>query len=232
MIGDYSQPSITLFNIRIDEPVITLTDLFISAVCFYAFFRLNAISAKNKMHFYLKIYFISMGFATFIGGVVGHGFLYAFSYSNTDLPVSPWKLPGWLTSMVSIAMVERASIEYAKNLIKPSTGKFLSILNMVELFTFVFITFITLNFFYVEVHTAYGLLIVVAGLNLFVFFKTRSTGSKLFLVAVGISAVSAIVFMNKWGLSPWFTHFDVSHVLLTIAAWFFYKASMNCIKEG
>ena len=112
------QPSIEFFSIRIDEPITTLTDLFVSAMCFYAFYRLNKIPTRNKMHTYLKVYFMSMGIATTIGGIVGHGFLYLFDY-NAALPVSPWKLPGWITSMISIAMIERASIEYARKLIKP-----------------------------------------------------------------------------------------------------------------
>lgn len=171
-----------------------------------------------------------MGIATTIGGIVGHGFLYAFSY-NESLPVSPWKLPGWLTSMISIAMVERASIEYARKLIKPAVGTFFAWLNIIELITFIIITFSTLNFFFVEVHSAYGLLIVVAGFNGFVYYKTRSEGSKYYLIAVGVSAISALVFMNELGLHTWFNHYDLSHCIMTLSAYFFYRGSMKEIYD-
>lgn len=217
------QPAIHLFGILIEEPVTTLTDLFVTAVCFYAFFRLNKIPTRNKMHTYLKIYFFSMGIATAVGGLIGHGFFYVFNYNMY------WKLPGWFTSMISIAMIERASIEFARKLIKSSLGRFFAWLNIIELITFMTITFSTLNFFFVEVHSAYGLLIVVTSFNLFVYLKTRSPGSLNYLIAIGFSAVSALVFMNEWALHQWFNHYDISHVLMTFGAWFFYRGSMKAI---
>lgn len=245
----YDQPSIFPFGIRIDEPVTTLTDLFVSLVCFYAFYKLNKIEVKNKVHLYLKYYFLSMGIATTVGGIVGHGFLYLFD-AKWDAPeglvsilgnifgeellkevANPWKLPGWLTSMFSIALVERASIEYARPIIRKSVGTFFAWLNVIELTTFVIITFATLNFFFVEVHSAYGLLIVVSGFNLLVYLKTKKKGSKHFLIAVGFSAIGALFFMNKWGLSPWFNHFDISHTFMTFSALYFYIGSKEILED-
>ncbi len=227
---EFTQPSIYFGNLRIDEPVTTLTDLVVSALCFLFFYKLSKMHINNKTSFYLRYYFLSMGIATAIGGIVGHGFLYVFNY-NTGLPVSPWKLPGWLTSMFSVALVERAAIEYARPLIKPKVGHFFAWINIVELITFITITFITLNFFYVEVHTAYGFLVVVSSFSTYVLIKTKSKGSKLFLIAVGFSALSALFFMNKWGISPWFNHFDISHTIMCISAYFFFRGSIAVLKE-
>lgn len=215
------QPSIWILGIRIDEPVTTITDLLISVICFYAFYRLYKVPNRNKMHLYLKIYFISMGLATAAGGIIGHGFLYLFSFS--------WKLAGWLTSMVSVAMLERASIEYSRRLIRPSVGVILSRLNVVELVTFMTITIVTLNFFYVEVHSTYGLLCIVASLNLFAYLKTKNHSSRLFLLAISISAFSALIFMNKWGIHKYFNHFDISHTFMALAAWIFYMGARKAI---
>ena len=215
------QPAIEIFGVRILEPVTTFTDLVISAVCFYAFFKLSRIPVDNKVHFFLRYYFLSMAIATAFGGLMGHGFSYLFSDENS-IGVSPWKLPGWLISMISIALIERASIEYARKIINPKVGKFFAWLNIVELLTFMTITFITLDFFFVEVHSAYGLLVVVAGFNAFIYYRTRSKASKLFLIAVGISALSAVIFMNELGINKWFNHFDISHCLMAISAYFFY----------
>jgi len=245
----YEQPSIFPFGLRIDEPVTTFTDLMVSLVCFYAFYRLNKISVRNKVHLYLKYYFLSMGIATAVGGIVGHGFLYLFD-AQWEAPegfvqimakifgvellkdiANPWKLPGWLTSMFSIALVERASIEYARPLIHKKVGTLFAWLNVIELLTFVIITFFTLNFFFVEVHSAYGLLIVVTSFNLTVYLKTRKKGSKLFLIAVGFSAIGALFFMNKWGLSPWFNHYDISHVFMTFSAFYFYIGSKEILND-
>jgi hypothetical protein len=186
------QPSVYIYGIRLDEPVTTATDLLISFVCFYAFYQLRRISEKKPLHRYLRFYFMSMGIATAIGGLIGHGFLHYFSFA--------WKLPGWLTSMLSIALIERASIEQARNVISHRFAHSLSVLNIIELLTFMTLTFTTLNFFFVEVHTAYGLFIVVGSLNFYNFLKTRDPGSRQFLIAVGISAIGALVFMNQWSI--------------------------------
>jgi hypothetical protein len=212
--------SIELFGIRIDEPVTTLTDLMVSATCFYAYRQISLNKPPTTLNQLFKYYFLSMACATAFGGLIGHGFLYAFSFA--------WKLPGWLTSMFSIALIERASILYARPYI-PNQGlaNFFQWLNIIELTTFVIITFTTLNFFFVEVHSAYGLLIVVTGFQGYVYYKTKSEASRLALTAVAISAVSAIIFMNEWGISKWFNHFDISHVLMTLGAWTFYKSAMK-----
>lgn len=212
-----AQPSIFIYGLRLDEPVTTITDLIFSAVCFYAYFRLTRLAERQVLHQYLRFYFLSIGIATFIGGIIGHGFLYMFSFA--------WKLPGWLTSMLSVALIERASIEQARKLISPKLGRLLAWLNIIELLTFMTLTFSSLNFLFVEIHTTYGLLVVVASLNIFIYSRTRNRGSKLFLIAVGFSALGALVFMNKWSIHMWFNYLDLSHIFLTISALFFYKGS-------
>jgi hypothetical protein len=173
-----------------------------------------------------------MAIATGIGGLVGHGFLYALERSiDITMEVSPWKLPGWLISMFSIMMVERAAIEYARPIIKPRTGKWFSRINILEFIIFVIITFSTLNFFYVQTHAAYGLLVVVSSFSIYVYFRKRTKGSRIFLLAIGFAALSALVYMNKWGISQWFTHYDVSHVLMATSAYIFYRGGRQILKE-
>ncbi len=245
----FEHTSILIGNLRIDEPVTVLTDLIVSAVCFYAFFKLYKLSLKNKVHVYLKYYFLSMGIATFIGGVVGHGFLYAFKAqwelstgwiefithvipeNKMNAAANPWKLPGWLTSMFAVMLVERASIEYARTFIKRSVGTFFAWFNVFELLFFVAITFSTLNFFFVEVHTFYGFMVIVLSFNAVVFIKTRSQGSANFLIAVGFAAIAALFFMNQWGLHKWFNHFDMSHSFMAISALFFYRGARIMVKN-
>ncbi len=236
-----------LGNLRIDEPVTVLTDLIVSAVCFWSFIKLTRFPIKNKVHLYLKYYFLSMSIATFIGGIVGHGFLYAIKaewhlssgFANVvkgivgakrmNIAANPWKLPGWLTSMFSVMLVERASIEYARKIIKPGIGTFFAWFNIFELLFFITITFSTLNFFFVEVHTFYGFMIIVLSFNLIIFYKTRSKGSKAFLLAVGFAALAALVFMNQWSLHKWFNYFDLSHTFMALSAYMFYRGSKYII---
>ncbi len=217
------QPPVYFFNIKIGEPVTAITALMVSAVCFYAFIKLTKIPVHNKVHLYLRFYFLSMGIATAIGGLIGHAFLYALSF--------PWKLPGWITSMFAIMLVERASIEYARPLIHPRLGKIFGWVNLIELAIFVIVTMSTLNFFFVELHAAYGLLVVVSSFNIYIYWKMRTKGSRLFLIAVAFSGISALIYMNEWDISKWFDHSDISHILLVISASFFYLGARQILTD-
>ena len=150
-------------------------------------------------------------------------FLYALSF--------PWKLPGWITSMFAIMLVERASIEFARPLINPKLGKIFGWINLIELAAFITVTLSTLNFFFVEMHVAYGLLVVVSGFNIYIYRKIRTKGSLLFLIAVAFSGIAALIYMNEWDISKWFDHSDLSHILLVISASFFYLGARKILTD-
>ncbi|MCF8459069.1 MAG: hypothetical protein K9H62_24305 [Bacteroidales bacterium] len=227
-----SQPSIHVFDVRIDEPITMFTDLVVTAVCIYAWFRMSESHKSNHVNRYLRFYFLTMGIATALGGILGHGFQYAFdAWFPSSFVVSPWKLPGWLVSMFSITLLERAAIEYLRPIIKPKLGKLFTLINILELVVFIFITIYTINFYFVQIHAAYGLLFVVTSINLYVLYKRKTLSSKLFLMAVGISAVGALVFLNKWDIGIWFNHYDISHLLMALSAYVFYKASKQLLKD-
>lgn len=211
------QPSIYILGIRIDEPVNMLTDLVVSAVCLISYHQLRKNMLQNKTLVYLQGYFLLLGLATLLGGLIGHGFLYLLSF--------PWKLPGWILSMLSVALIERSSIEHAKPLIDPRVGKFFLALNIIELLTIMTITIYTLNFEWVEFHSGYGLLAVVMPFHGYNYWKTRDPGSLIILKAVGVASIAALVFMNEISISQWFNHIDISHVLMAIAAFVFYQGA-------
>lgn len=212
------QPSINLAGLRIDEPMTAFTDLIVSVVCLYAFFQLTRQKLPGKTLLYFRLYFLLMGIAVFLGGLIGHAFLYALSFS--------WKLPGWILSMFSVALIERSSIEYAKPLIDPRIGRFFLVLNIVELTTIMTITLYSLNFKWVEFHSGYGLLGVVLPFHLYNYYKTRDAGSLYIMVAVAIATGAALIFMNKISLHTWFNYLDISHTLMAIAALVFYKGAL------
>ena len=155
-----------------------------------------------------------MGIATALGGLIGHAFLYNFSFF--------WKLPGWITSMISIMFVERAVIEHTRIQLSRKIVKTLGIINIIEFLTFLTLTIITLNFFFVEFHSGYGLMFVVLSLEGFLFFKTRNKASKFILTGVFFAAVAALFFMTKVSPHQWFNYLSVSHTFMAIAALFFY----------
>lgn len=217
------QPDIEIFGIQILEPVTSLTDIIIAVACFWAFYRVVKMPQRNNLRKYLIVYFLLMGLATLHGGIIGHGFLYLFSFE--------WKLPAWFISMVSVASLERSAIEYARKIISKRLGIFFSWLNIIELITFMFISFYTLNFYFVMVHMAYGLVVVVASFHFYVYKKTKSKGSYIFLQAVIVSAISGLIFLKEWGISKWFNHVDISHIFMTAITILLYIGSKRIIAQ-
>jgi len=212
------QPSISLLGVLIDEPVTTLTDLLVTVVCIYALMKLVGEKFQKKIYGFFRLYFLTLGIATFLSGVVGHGFLYFFGLS--------WKLPGWLFGMFAVSFFVRASIESAQNIVSESVLKILRVANIVELAIMACIVIISHNFYYVTLHSIFGMVLVVASLNIYMYLLTRNKGSLLILLAICITAMSAIIFQNKWSFSPWYNHFDISHTLMAISVFYYYRASI------
>lgn len=199
--------------------MVTLTDLLVSVLCFVFAFKLHRTEKKEKVIQYFRIYFLVMGIATALGGIIGHAFMYHFSFF--------WKLPGWITSMISIMFVERAAIEHTRIRLSPAIVRGLGILNIIEFLTFLTLTIVTLDFFFVEFHSGYGLMFVVLSLEGFLYLKTKNEASKYMLIGVVFAAVAALFFMNKLSPHPWFNYLSASHVLMAVAACFFYLGALK-----
>ena len=214
-----TQPSIWIAGIRIDEPITVITNLIVTVVCIYAYFQVRKNLTPSKFQLYIKYYFLTLGLGVAIGGIVGHGFLYALSFG--------WKLPGWLMSIASITLMERAIIEQSRNLLTEKMHAFLVWSSKIKLGVFLFLTFYYVDFAYVGFHTSLGLVCIVAGCSMFTFVKTKNSGSMLYLVGVMITAIAGLVFTQQWGVDIWFNHLDVSHIFMAMATYLFYKATIN-----
>jgi len=207
--------TIEIFGIYIQEPMASLTDLLVSVVCFLAFLKIHKTGRKEKAFTFFKLYFFLMSISTLLGGLLGHAFMYYMDFA--------WKLPGWLVSMFAIMFVERASIEHSGTLLPPRIVKAFKIVNTLELALFVFLTFYFLDFFYVEFHSGYGIMFVVLSLQGYLYFKNRNEASKNILIGVGVAAIAALIFMNKVSIHPWFNHLAMSHTIMSVSAFFFYR---------
>lgn len=219
------QPSIEILGVRIDEPVTTLTDLFVSAVCLYAFFQLKKFKVDHRIYIFFRGYFLLMALSTFIGGIVGHGFLYALA--------PQWKFLGWGVSMLAINLMERAMISYSSPFLPPKVSSFFSVFNIVELIIFAILAFTTLRFRFVEIHTAYGLTVFVFGFNMYHYFvrKDKSKMIVYFIWAVVFAAVASVFFLSKTGFSKWFNHADISHIFLCVSAYMFYRGAKRMLAD-
>lgn len=217
MLLKFIQPSIEVFNIRIDEPITTATDLLLAAVCFYAFFRIRKLETTVRIKWYFKYYFLTLGFGTFFGGILGHAFLYQLS--------PYWKLVSWILILLSVACIVHALVELAKPLVKPAFTRVALRMNLLILTLAVIVTIWTLAFSAVKFYTIFGMLIVVGSFSYYIYQKTGSRGVVRLMVAVVLALMAAFVFSYEWGFSPWFNHNDISHVILSFSALIIYKGA-------
>ncbi len=229
----YRNPSIDILGLRVDEPITMLTDVLVTVVCWYAFYKLGKMkdpmnggptgASRASILRLVRGYFLTMGMATLLGGVIGHSFNYALSIY--------WKIPGWYVSMFSVALLERASIFHAFPLIRPSLARFFAVVNIVELLFFLVISVATMNFYFVMGHAAYGILIVTGGFQGYVFYRTRHEGSRLFLMGIIMSTIGALFFVMQWAPSIWFNHMDIAHVMMAVACWYFYLGGKKIVEK-
>lgn len=213
------QPPIEVFGVKILEPVTSATDLLVAAVCFFAYYQLSRQDRQAKSLRYMRYYFLTLGIATTVAAFMAHAFLYVLGPA--------WKFPGWILSMISISWLERSSIAHSSPLMNKGSAHTVSKANYLELFVLIGLTIITAKFIFVEIHSAFGLLIVATPLHYLAWKKEKDLGSKYILFAVGFAAVAAAFFASKWGFSKWFNHSDIAHVFLAISAYFTYLGACN-----
>jgi hypothetical protein len=218
------QPSVELFGIIFHTPVTAITDVIVAIINYMAYVKLKRMPDQREVHRLFKYYFLSMSMATFLGGVVGHALMHYLPFFM--------KIPGWITSMLSVALLERAVIQHARRLIDPKIGVFFSRLNIIELLTFMVLSLVTLNFQFVLAHAAYGMAIVVMGFAGFIYLKERSLGSKQILIAVFTCAIGATFFVFQIGIDKWFNHVDISHLFMMIGSVLYYKGAKSMITQA
>lgn len=217
---EFEKTSLEIYGILIQEPMTALTDLLVAGVCLYAFSKLRPVNPSVKL---LKYYFLTMALATAYGGIFGHAFLHYLDFG--------WKVPGWLMSMFSVALLERAAITHAKPLLNKRHGNFFTLLNSVELLVLTIIVLATLNFKFVEAHAAYGLLVIVFSFEVFIFKIKRAESSLIFLLATGVAALAALVHLSQFTIHPWFNHLDLSHVLMAASAYVYFLAGRKLERD-
>jgi hypothetical protein len=122
-----------------------------------------------------------------------------------------------------VALFERAAILHASPLVPSRIASLFSWLNYIEIALLATLAFITLNFFWVEVHAFYGLFIVVFSLEFFVYRKTGDPAIRNIFIGTALAGVASIVHMFKLGIHAWFNHNDISHLIMAVGVFYYYR---------
>ena len=214
----FIQPSIEVLNVRIDEPITLITDLLLAAICFYAYFQIRRLDYAGRGKWYFKNYFLLLGLGAMTGGLLGHAFLYRLS--------DAWQLVSWILTLGSVTVIIHALLEVARPYIKKGITRIISRFNVLLFALAVFFTIWSMAFSPVKYFTAFGMVVVLGSLCYYIYQKTANKGTLIIMGAVLLGFISALIFSFGWGLSPWFNHRDISHLILSFSAYYVYKGAV------
>lgn len=216
------QTSVEVFGRIIHAPVTAGTDLLITVTCWSIFFISRKQLQTTFLNQHYRLFFFIMGLATMLGGVFGH--------AMCNLGVH-WKLPGWICSMLAVMLVERSAILHAADVLSKKLLRFFIVMNIIEICLMIFLSVYSLNFFFVEFHACYGFIIVFGSFETYRFLRTGSQASKRLLYGVAIAVLAAVIHIAELSVSAWFTHADIAHILMCIAACVWYLAIRKMPEE-
>lgn len=219
----FIQPSIEVLNIRIDEPVTTLTDLLLMVICIYTFLRIRKPYKTLSCSQYFSSYFLVLGLGALTGGLLGHAFQYVLN--------EQWKLLSWILTLASVALLIQALLEVARPLLSTRTFQLLSWFNLIICIPVLAITIWSVDFTPVKYYAIFGLVVLSSLLCLYIYQRTGNKGVLLLVGGVGIGFISAIIYSLGWGFSAWFNHRDLGHIILCFAVYYMYRGADGIMKS-
>jgi hypothetical protein len=220
----YQNPTIYIGNLRVDEPITTLTDLVFIGVCFFAFFKTKNISSDKGLNLY-RWFFLLTGASTLVAALIGHAFLYYFGAEA--------KIYGWVTGIFGTCFAQFAALYHARKTIGEFTFKLLMAICVVEVLVAFIAVFKFWTFVVVEVHSAFVLVLMVTILEHINYKKTNSQLSLYMIYGVGVAIIAVLCHVFKLAFSVWFNHADLSHIFMALSMYLMYKGASyyNVSKE-
>lgn len=206
--------SITIGGIIIQEPSTVITNFMIAVAAIFYYYKIKRYARGNRIIRFASLFFLFLFWSTILGGVIGHGLQYYTGLIG--------KIPGWYLGMASIAMLERAAIIQARYFLPLKFQRFLSIFNFVEIFIFMLLSIIKLDFIFVELHAFYGLFIVVFILEC-IYYSRSGDRESLYVFGATFWGVCAVLcHALKLSPHPWFNYNDLSHIFMILGIVFYY----------
>lgn len=214
-----AQPDIFFGDVRIAEPVITLTGLIIGTVSWYAWLRLGRIANPLPEQRMVRMFFAFMAASAVVGAVIGHAFLYHFPFY--------FKLPGWVLSMVAASALERASILRVDEWVGEKGNRLLLSLNILKWVVFVGLVSVTVYYPVVQIHMATCMLLGLGIAEFLLWRRDKGDASRMLLLSIVPALIAALIGVFKISPSVWFAHQDVSHMFICVSLWFLMLGAEN-----
>lgn len=210
--------SILVGGVTILEPVTTLTDFVVVAVCLYAYVYLKEFSKSGPAMSALRLYFGWMAIATLSAALLGH----AFFYMTDDLG----KVIGWTIGTIPAYLLERGSLFLLKGRI--SNRQLQTGLGVILIKWILFATLIlwpeTRSFTWVKLNTTLGMVGLVLPIHGYLWRNSKGRGHDWIIAAIGIGIIPGIIHNQQLNIDPlWFNYHDICHLLMAIVFWVMYR---------
>ena len=230
MVGaDFDKIEFQMFGLELLEPMAFITDSLLGLLSLFFAYKVFKISSKLPFYKYWKLFFLFFGIGILLGGI-GHTF-----YNQLGLY---GKIQGWFLAPFAIYLSERAMISIhweeskKKLLIKLSIAKVLTVylIFIGLLFTSEESKITTQPFLPIAINTIVGFIGFVGVLG-FKYTEKLSVKFKYFWLGIMILMPTALIFLMKINLHPWFDKNDFSHVIFCIGITYFYLG-VNGLAKG
>jgi hypothetical protein len=220
----FQNPTIYIGDLRVDEPITTITDLLFIGVCFIAFFKTKHVAHEKAANIY-RWFFLLTGASTLVAALIGHAFLYHFGVES--------KIYGWITGIFGTCLAQFAALYHTRKTIGENVFKALLVVCYLEVIVAIILTFVVWSFVVVEVHSAFVLVLIVTILESIHYKKTKSALSLNMIYGVGIAVIAVLCHVFKLAYSVWFNHADLSHIFMALSMFMMYRgvAQFNPNKE-
>ncbi len=216
-------PSLFIGSLEIAEFMGTLTDILLAILAFYFAKKLSALNGESGSRKLLLWHFYLLGSSTLLGGILGHGFLYALGM--------PAKIPGWLLSIGSVFALELVVLRLVGAHIPKRLYLFSAALATALFISSSILCIWSLKFMWVGLHTGFGLLLLIGGYGIFMIRKKLFVKVfQRFWLGIGFSVIAAVIFALKLAPMEWFNHLDFSHVFLGLSIWYFYLGARELLQ--
>ncbi|MBU2915426.1 DUF6962 family protein [Reichenbachiella agariperforans] len=199
--------SFDLWGLQLLEPMGFLLNMVMCLLSMFLYFRLKDEEISDFKKYWINFYWL-FALSTFFGG---------FSHLMFNYFGMMGKIPGWLAGVLAISSIEMAvATQYEgrqntlKNLVRAKAVIILLLLS------------INLQFTWVMIHTAIGLLFILGASSI---HQVRMGASHyyLFLYSIGLMILTLPFRLGGIDLHLWFNRDDVSHVFMILSLILFYK---------
>lgn len=205
---------ITLFGLKLYEPMVAVTNFFLLLISIYAFTHL--IKFREKYSSQMAYFIIIMGISGCFGAAA-HAMHYDYGKTLFDVI---FFISNTL-NLLAIYFCFRGSYSYISHYGKPANKYILAII-FVWMLVLITITLLNNNFLLIKIHAGialvYSLIVHAIGYK-----KHGDKGSAIVVTGISVSFLSIIVHSLHISIHEYFNYKDFAHVIMLIALMIIYR---------